>query len=348
MSESTAPPPTPTRTPLVITSFPTIPLTTTFTRGTDCGGIYTPYRPAVFIIDNELSCLPSSFSTSDSSFFYSPGIACPSGYWTACHDTTGVSSITTVTCCPTYADISLTCAPSPLSLTEAWESIFCTWVAPRSPGTVITVTKSADGGRTSTVNAGLTFPGGLNAYGVRMVYQASDMETATSSAASSDGSGAPVPTTSSTADPTGSSSPGASDDPDVADSNSGLSVGEQAAIGVVVPLAVIALLIGLALWWRRRKRQQQLPSAAKEAPTYDYALAAPGAYQPGAEHVAPKPPGEQQQHYYYGGQPQPHEMPTAWTPSEMPSMTSAAELPGPSPNYHPGNPNFPDSPSIPR
>ncbi|KAH6842991.1 hypothetical protein B0I37DRAFT_208767 [Chaetomium sp. MPI-CAGE-AT-0009] len=338
MSESTAPPPTRTRTPLVITSFPTVPLTTTFTRPTDCGGIYAASQPVIFVIDNEPSCLPPDFSASDSSFFYSPGIACPSGYWTACHDTTGVSSITTVTCCPTYGSISLTCVSNPLFLKTVWEYQFCTWIAPKSPGTVITVTVSSYDGRTSTITPEVTAPGGLNAPGVRMVYQASDMEMASSSTSSvpSEGSGATVPA-SSTPDSTGTSLPGASNDPDATNSDSGLSTGEQAAIGVVVPLVVIALLVGLALWWRRRKRQQQPPSAANGATAYDYA-SGPAAYQP-AELAVPKQPAAQ--HYYYDGQPQAHEMPTAWIPPEMPNTRTVVELPGQTPTYYPGTPDMP-------
>jgi len=336
MSASTTTGSTTTRTPLVITSFPLIPLTTTFTPpGPNCGGIYTPSYPPVFIIDNEPSCLPPKFSTSDSSFFYSPGIACPSGYWTACHDTTGAASITTVTCCPTYGDISLSCVPSPLSLSEVWSTLFCTWGAPVSPGTVVTLTKSADGGRTSTVTNIVSSPGGINAYGVRMVYEASDLVSASSSAASTASSGSSSGTgqTSQTAGPTGASS--GADSGTGSDSGSGLSTGATVAIGVVVPLVVIgAALLGLALWWRKRKRQQQAgppptapPTAPSDAPAYDYAAMPPaGGYYPGAKQTT--------DHYYYGNSPQAHEVPGEWTPSEMPSTLQAAELPATSPTHH--------------
>ncbi|EAQ85080.1 hypothetical protein CHGG_09094 [Chaetomium globosum CBS 148.51] len=324
-----APAATTTRTPLVITSFPSIPLTTTFTPpSAGCGGIYSPPQPNVLIIDHSPSCLPPSFSTSDSSFFYSPGIACPSGYWTACHDTTGVSSITTVTCCPTYGDISLSCVPRPTSLSSVWETLFCTWQAPQSPGTVVAVTMSADNDRTSTVNQAVTFPGGVNAYGVRMVYESSDMEAATAST-TSDGSSAAEQTTS-TSDQTGTSSPVASDDAaaaTTADSGSGLSTGATIAIGVVVPVVVIAaVVIGLAIWWRRRKRQQpppSAPSAPSEVPDYDYT--SPTATQYTGEHVGmAKQPAE---HYYYSGYPQ---QPV----HEMPGSLQAVELPGPTQDHH--------------
>jgi hypothetical protein len=359
MSKSADPSKT-TATPLVITSFPSIPLTTTFTPpATDCGGVYRPRSPDLFIVDNEPSCLPPNFSTSDSSFFYSPGIACPSGYWTACHDTAGVSSITTVTCCPTYgADISLSCVPNPAQLRGVWETLFCTWIAPAS-GTAVRVTLSSNAGRTSTVAETMTSPGGLNAYGVRMVYQASDLEAAASSSSSSASSGAAGSTTSSIPNPTGGgdgsgsgsgSSPATSDDPAASSSDSsggGLSTGAIAAIGVVVPLVVIgAALLGFALWWRRRKRLQQdmgpppplsevpgseVPGSA--LPGYEFTAVGAGAaaghhhhhhHQPG-EQVQGKQPAE---YYYYGGQPQSHEMGTHWVPSEMPDTGAAYELPG--------------------
>ncbi|KAK3303442.1 uncharacterized protein B0T15DRAFT_275165 [Chaetomium strumarium] len=324
-------------TPLVITSFPTIPLTTTFTRPNEgCGGIYLPDDPPLFMIDDRPSCLPSRFSTSDSSFFYSPGIACPSGYWTACYDTTGVSSITTVTCCPTYGDIKLSCVADPLTLSSVWETLFCTWVAPAETGTVITTTERR--GKTSVGTAQVTAPGGINAYGVRMVYQSTDLYTSTSTSSSSSASD-----TTDTAAPSTTASPG--DPPAIsgsasssADSSSGLSTGAKAAIGVVIPLVVIgALILGL-LFWRRRK-QQVLPLS----PEQEYAAtAATASVAPPDEHhqltEQPKLPV-----YYYGSppqptQPHPHEMPGTYYLPEMPSARqAAAELPAdptePTPTY---------------
>ncbi|KAL2176183.1 uncharacterized protein P884DRAFT_278632 [Thermothelomyces heterothallicus CBS 202.75] len=337
-----------------------IPLTTTFTpSATDCGGIYLPSSLMVYVIDNEPSCLPTGFSTSDSSFFYSPGIACPSGYWTACHDTTGASSITTVTCCPTYGDISLSCVPNPEDLRNVWETLFCTWIAPPSPGTVITVTESSNGGRTSTVTESVASPGGVNAYGVRMLYQASDLQTSTSttsttstattSTATASTATASTDGTSTTSSPTGSG-PSQTTTPD-ADSTGGLSEGAKAAIGVVVPVVVLgAVLLGLALWWRRRKRAQQQqreqypsqyppPNALAEMPGYQQQqqqqqlqLLQLQQQQPGAP---PPKSGDgwnkSAEYYYYGGAapPQgPHELPGSRDqPSEMPSTMQAVELP---------------------
>lgn len=326
LTMSTTTPPassTSTKTALVITSFPSNPLTTTFTRGDNCGGINNPSRPPILMIDDEPSCMPPGF-TGASSAFFSPGIACPSGYWTACHDTTGVASITTVTCCPTYgADISLSCVPNPLSLSEVWETMFCTWMAPRSPGTVITLTKSEDG-RTSTVTERITANAGINAYGVRMVYQSSDLNPSSSStsstSASEDASSTPAnPTANPYAGPSSSNGAVTTSGPEPG----GLSTGAKAAIGVVVPLLVIgALVAGFLLWRRRRGAREAALSSAPPPPQPP----SEGLEHTQYEHYVPaKQPGYD---HYYSGTPQPHEMTTHWAASELPSTRAAVELPG--------------------
>ena len=227
---------TSTYTPFTITSFPHNPLTTAFTAPNGkCSGIYQPtWMPGVAIIDDELSCMPSGFSK-ESTAFFSPGIACPSGYWSACHDTTGAASITTVTCCPTRGDISLSCV-DPATLANVWSTLFCSWIAPES-GKAVTLTKS-DNGRTSTVVQTMTPMGGINAYGVRMVYQSTDMA---------------APPARSTSDTTVSASASS-----VASTpSSGLTTGATVAIGVVIPVVVLAMIGAWFVWWRRRKQQLQ-------------------------------------------------------------------------------------------
>ena len=103
--------PTPTRTSFTITSFPYVPLTTTFTASDpSCSDIQAAYFGGFLLIDPlPESCLPSGFSTQPTAFF-SPGIVCPSGYWTACVNNLVVKSITIVTCCPTRGtSIHLSC-----------------------------------------------------------------------------------------------------------------------------------------------------------------------------------------------------------------------------------------------
>lgn len=218
---------------VVITSFPLNPLTTTFTPPADCKGFY---EKGVFMLDPETSCLPSNAPLKSTAFF-SPGIACPSGYVSACHDTRGVASITTVTCCPVHSDITLSCAGH--SLSDLWSTLFCTWIAPSS--TVIDITASSNG-ITSTSAATLVSPGGLNAYGVRMVYESTDLPSSTSSKASSQSTNSGKATSSSSTSPTSSPT----------STPSGISSGAKIAIGVVIPVLVLAILGAVFLWWRRR------------------------------------------------------------------------------------------------
>jgi len=91
-----------------------------------CSGIDISTQLTIFLIHDQTTYLPSGFATAESSFF-SPSIACPSGYWSACHDNTGVPSVTTVTCCRTFrSDMSLSCL-NPATLAEPWVSLFCTY-----------------------------------------------------------------------------------------------------------------------------------------------------------------------------------------------------------------------------
>ncbi|KXX79922.1 hypothetical protein MMYC01_202278 [Madurella mycetomatis] len=82
--------------------FTPVPLTTTFTPpGAQCTGVYSSDigdgSGWVAVVANDLSCMPPSYTIDPTNFFYSPGIACPSGYETACYDSVGDPSITTVT-----------------------------------------------------------------------------------------------------------------------------------------------------------------------------------------------------------------------------------------------------------
>ncbi|KAL7920923.1 hypothetical protein ACQKWADRAFT_137235 [Trichoderma austrokoningii] len=240
----------------VVTSFPFNPLTTTFSRPDDCDGIYV----SGFLsgIDFSKSCLPKGFHTDQTSYF-SPGLACPTGYYSACHDNIGASRITTVTCCPTLAtDISLSCVTTS-TLQSVWSTLFCTWIAPGGDGTTLSLTVS-DNGITSTVPGVFTSPGGLNAFGIRMVYQKTDTESTTMTRTTT--------TTRATATtgtrPGGAKNTGGSKSGD--SSSGGLSTGAKAAIGVVVPVVVLGLLAGLFFWWRKRQQYNKV-QASSSTPT---------------------------------------------------------------------------------
>jgi len=226
-----------TTSPPAITSFPRNPLTKSFSRPKDCTGVVK--SSFLVMMDVASTCLPPGIQT-ESDAYFSPGIACPSGYVSACHDNTGVASLTTVTCCPTLnRDVTLSCVDD-RTLASVWSTLFCTWIAPKAK-TSLPVTLSANG-VTSTENLDFSSPGGLNAFGVRMVYQKTDTDRPTATTTG----GTTKPTSS---DPTNSdtSTPSPGDD-------GGLSTGAKVAIGVVIPVVAIAALVGILLWWRRRRR----------------------------------------------------------------------------------------------
>lgn len=253
-------------------SFPLDALTTTFTPPASCSGIYT--SGGVAVIDADLACLPQGF-TSLSTNYFSPGIQCPAGYVTACNDHAGVSSITTVTCCPYRGDITLGCV-TPSTLADVWETLFCTWIAPES-GTVVSITQSDDG-TTSTAAVSMSSPGGINALGVRMVYQSSDLAAASGTS-----------TGTSTATATGPMSTGtAGNDGD--NTSTGLTTGVIVAIAVIVPVVVLAVATGLFFFIRKRKQAQQPGEGAAGMP-HDYSKTGYSAVAPGGgAYYDPKSP----------------------------------------------------------
>lgn len=232
----------------VVSSFAFDPLTTTFTPPSACSGIYSS---SVNVIDPDLSCLPEGFSSYSTDYF-SPGLACPSGYITACNDNAGISSITTVTCCPYRGDITLGCV-RPTTLEDVWSTLFCTWIAPDT-GTVVQMTASDDG-TTSTVATTLVSPAGINAYGIRMVYESSDLTAAATT--TTDGHSLTSGETGATATNTGSSGFGSDHDGGRGDRGD-VSIGTVVAIAVAIPIVVIGLMGVIFFYIRGHKKAQRL------------------------------------------------------------------------------------------
>ncbi|KAG6368312.1 hypothetical protein INS49_002517 [Diaporthe citri] len=247
----------------ILSSFPLDALTTTFTPPASCSGVYS--SGGVAVIDADLACLPQGF-TSLSTNYFSPGIQCPAGYVTACNDNAGVSSITTVTCCPYRGDITLGCV-TPSTLGGVWETLFCTWIAPES-GTTVSITLE-EGGTTSTTAVSMTSPGGINALGVRMVYQSSDRGRV-------------------------GDVHGDIHRPNKHGHGAGLSTGVTVAIAVIIPLVVIAVAAGLFFFIRKRKQAQQgqKPGEGAAGLPHDYSKTGYSAVAPGAGGYSPAPPSE--------------------------------------------------------
>ncbi|KAF9875109.1 hypothetical protein CkaCkLH20_07375 [Colletotrichum karsti] len=319
------------KTRFVASTFPENPLpTANFDPPSSCSGVY--WTNSVFAFDNDPACLPNKFNGA-STAFYSPGTACPTGYTAQpqCSRNNGVRSVTTVTCCPARGDITLSCVEDDLTLSDRWETQFCTWMA--GPATVVEFTV-VDGGSTTKSAATMSNRDGINAYGIRMVYEASDLvpNTASATATGTDAAGA-----------TSSGDSGSSSGND-SSSSSGLSTGGIVAVAVVVPVVVIAALLGLFLWWRKRKHayagvQQQQPG---QSPSQQNAYAYPNStnYQ-GSNYAPSEMAGGSVAGYYQNdkvlqpGQPgaagqqfkgYPHSTPAA--PAELPVGDAPAELDG--------------------
>ncbi|KAL2116521.1 hypothetical protein VTJ04DRAFT_8689 [Mycothermus thermophilus] len=277
MAILTSPPPGATPTPLPtainkrdddeewpITSFPYIPLTTTFTRPANCGGVSSSmYRGTSamtwrFQIDAQSTCLPRDFSRVKSGY-YSPGLVCPSGYWTACIDNFGEQSITTVTCCPTYTyetlSFAMTCAEF---LRVLDQGLHCRWAPTRTTSwvRVTDVDRDDDGFYGPYLR---TYDPGeeILAVGVRMVYQSTDLAFATTG---------DTMTTSTSSTRNAGSSP----KPSSSSSASSVSYTKElspALIATITICSVLVAVLGFILYGRLSKRRQPKPQEEAQLPS---------------------------------------------------------------------------------
>ncbi|KAM6520804.1 hypothetical protein FSOLCH5_005585 [Fusarium solani] len=238
------------------------PLPTDYSPGTTCNAISSR---TVVGIDFATSCLPDDFDPAPTAY-YSPGTACPSGYTAqrSCTRSNSGDDRTTVTCCPERNGIKMWCVADPQSLEGPWESLYCTWSAGDSR-TVLLVTTLVSGTE-STSAVTMSGGDGINAYGLKMVYEASDIASTSATTTSDTTTAEETSGTSSTTElpaETTSSGGGGND--------GGIGTGGIVAIAVVIPIVVIGALIGGFFWWRRRKNRTTAiptddPDATKELP----------------------------------------------------------------------------------
>ncbi|KAF4985442.1 hypothetical protein FDECE_16555 [Fusarium decemcellulare] len=243
----------------IVGAFPT-----DYSPGSTCNAITSE---TVVGVDFATSCLPDDFDPAPTAFF-SPGTACPTGYTaqSSCTRSNDDNDQTTVTCCPERSDLTMWCVADPGTLSGPWESLFCTWSA-GDQQTVVLVTTQVSGSE-STMAVTMNGGEGINAYGLRMIYEPSDISS--TAATTTDASTAEATVTDASA--TDSSTAGAtraSDQPAETSSGGsgntgGMGAGGIIAVAVVIPIVVIAALIGAFFWWRRRKNQR-----GAAVPTYD-------------------------------------------------------------------------------
>jgi len=144
----------------------------------------------------------------------------------------------------------MTCV-DPESLAGPWVNQFCTWTAGNAQVS-LEVVQIKDGGASRMIKT-LSGVDGINALGVRMVYQATDLLTTG------------TPTSTSGSSQTSAAKEGTSG---LVDSGPGpsLSIGATVAIGVIVPVVLIAALVAFFLLWRKRRREAV--GATETAPEY--------------------------------------------------------------------------------
>ncbi|KAL6857795.1 hypothetical protein ACO1O0_005238 [Amphichorda felina] len=271
------------------------------------------------------TCLPENFDP-DPAAYYSPGTGCPSGYTAQASCTRSSGGTSTVTCCPERGDLTLWCVEDPETLSDAWESLFCTWNAGNQE-TVLLVT--VDDVNTKAVT--MTGLDGINAYGLRMVYESSDLVKSTSATVTTEATSATETETrsgESVAKPTNTDTDSADSASD--DGGGGLSTGAKVAIGVVIPVAVIALAVGLFFLYRRRKRSYgavdttELPAETKPGPS---------AYGGSGELYGSGGTS-------FHGVPNPQEMAGGVSAHEMPAQTFVSELQGSLPHEGSVSPSY--------
>ncbi|KAI1100851.1 hypothetical protein F4804DRAFT_317709 [Jackrogersella minutella] len=192
-------------------------------------------------------CFPTSWGSS-SGAFVSPG-DCPVGYTVACAYTTEVEK--TATCCPSGFSCQLQSEGFPWYTTDlcvqSMADTVVYWYTTRTPG------KDPE---TSTTTGG----GALNAFGVDVRWQMSDLSTPTSTSAAVT---SVVPTSGETI-----IAPPPVEISQIVNAAS-LSTGARAGIGVGVAAAsIIALLGAFVVWrrWRRRKQQGAVELYAPQVP----------------------------------------------------------------------------------
>ncbi|KAF4965933.1 hypothetical protein FSARC_6320 [Fusarium sarcochroum] len=230
------------------------PFPTKYSPGRDCAAVTSN---SVIGIDFATSCLPDDFDPAPSAY-YSPGIACPSGYSAqkSCTRSSGSGDKTTVTCCPQRSDIDMWCVEDPGTLSGVWESLFCTWSAGNQEKVVLITTDI--NGTDSATTVTMSGAEGINAFGLRMVYEPTDIPNTDASTTDASTSGA-------TNEPAQTSF-------EDGGNGAGISTGGIIAIAVVIPVVIIAALIGAFIWWRRRKHRStpgilaEYTDAPKELP----------------------------------------------------------------------------------
>lgn len=201
-------------------------------------------------------CLPTSWTPTPGAYI-SPG-ACPRGYTVACAQSQIGEPENTGTCCPS----GYSCQTN--SIAWPWQSTDRCFQPMADTRTYVYTTRTPGKDfETSSITGG----GELNAFGVVIRWQASDLITSTSTTTSTSISAStPAPTAPSLPTSTPSAiETSASSDP------GSLSVGAEAGIGVGAAAAFVMILAGaFSLWRTRRKKDRQKAGLGEFLPRGNY------------------------------------------------------------------------------
>jgi hypothetical protein len=215
------------------------------------------FKDGIIVLDAAKSCLPDDFQT-DTAVYYSPGTACPSGYAVATGCAQGMgSTTTTLTCCPVRFGITMSCVDNPSTTRSELADYQCTWTAGDKPRKM-TYTWAGENswGNVKTI---MSDDDGVNAFGLRMVYESSDIPDPTAGGISHTNSFTSHDT--SRGKPTGSADDKPSDDSiSRSQSPGGLLAGAKAGLGIGITLSIM-ILAACAIWlYRRSGRTRQAVS----------------------------------------------------------------------------------------
>ncbi|KAJ5467366.1 hypothetical protein N7475_005118 [Penicillium sp. IBT 31633x] len=244
------------------TTGPPLPLTTTFTPASEClndfwllNSQYSGSRShwANLGPENTRKCLPSGWSPLT---YYSPGIACPSGWAMAANYTSAGETIGTKQLCrglevPDDVSHAEFCRPSSWAFTtrkccidKFWHTIeVCdfgvtaninyTYTHTNTPG----ITEAAFGSMTAGID-------GWNAYGVELRWKLTDLPSAPATTFVS-------PTTSATLQPSPATTT-ATEGQEPSERSSSWSIGAKAGTGIGATLGTILIILGICFLLRRR------------------------------------------------------------------------------------------------
>ncbi|KAI1117365.1 hypothetical protein F5Y14DRAFT_439454 [Nemania sp. NC0429] len=225
--------------------------------------VYTTSEGWYFLLQGpveQTSCYPSGYD-GNSRQYYSPA-RCPTGFTSACQslNVAGTVQETVVRCCPTYSEF--TCQST---IEYGWqETLGCEVPVDSATMTMWTVSEVLDGRTALATSTG--FPGGMNAYEVKVGFQSTDFTSPkTSKTRTTHSTQQKTPQ----ADPTPHTPTSASTNPGrdaVHSDKRGLAGGAIAGIviGVVAGLLIIAALAWLAIRSGRRRRLRRQGGEAQE------------------------------------------------------------------------------------